>query len=106
MLLHETIPQEVFPRFWFEFLTTLLVISAELLNTYVLPGLHSVLRDMETLEKGQVVGKVSKLLEQCLEITVHFFLCSLLCSNSSETASQKLKIIESKQQGGFSYVQW
>ena len=36
----------------------MLVISTELLTTYMLPGLHSVLKDMETLEKDQVVGIV------------------------------------------------
>jgi len=36
------------------------------------------------------------------QFTVHFHLCSLQCSNWSETASQKLKSIRSKQQGGLS----
>ena len=41
---------------WFKFLTDVPVISTKLLTTYMLPGLHSVLKDVETLERDQVVG--------------------------------------------------
>jgi len=39
-------------------------ISTELLTTYMLPGLHSVLKDMETLEKDQVPA-VQQLIRNC-----------------------------------------
>jgi len=70
------------PLPWFKFLTDMLVISTELLTTYMLPGLHSVLKDMETLEKDQVPA-VQQLIRNCQSKVEEY---QKQATGSSETA--------------------
>ena len=89
-----------FSSFCFKFLDHLPVISTELLTTYMLPGLNSVLRDMETLDATKVVRRqLHILLMCCLLFTFPMFQISLQCSSSLETASQRSRSTRSRQLG-------
>lgn len=82
------------------FLDHLPVISTELLTTYMLPGLNSVLRDMETLDAEKVVCRQLHLLLPCYPLVyVPMFQTSLPCSSSLETVSPRWKSTRNQQLG-------